>query len=262
MVGFLYNSILGRVILKIIYNRKFSKLMGHFFDSRLSKPLIKRFVKRNKIDLTMYCPKKYESFNDCFTRKIKPEFRPIEDGFISPCDGLISAYNITDSTVLPIKQSSFTVDSLLQNKELAEKYYGGICLVFRLCVENYHRYHYIDSGTKEENIHIKGKLHTVRPPALEKHPVFCENSREYTVLHTEHFGDVTQIEVGALLVGKIANHHEKYAFKKGEEKGMFLYGGSTVVLLIEKNKAIINKKYFDATKNGIEFSVLMGQSLE
>jgi phosphatidylserine decarboxylase len=101
----------------------------------------------------------------------------------------------------------------------------------------------------------------VRPIALEASPVFCENCREYTVIDTDDFGLVTQIEVGALLVGKIANLHGARRVERGEEKGMFLYGGSTVVLLLERDKLDIDNEFFAATERGEETPVVMGQAL-
>ncbi|MBR4439305.1 MAG: phosphatidylserine decarboxylase, partial [Clostridia bacterium] len=158
-----------------------------------------------------------------------------------------------------VKQSSYTVASLLRNEELAKRYSDGICLVFRLCVDNYHRYCYFDSGSKNKNVFIPGFLHTVRPTALKSIPVFVENCREYTVLHTDNFGDAVQIEVGAMLVGKIDNYHEEHEFKRGEEKGRFLYGGSTVIVLLEKGVADVDSR-FDLG-SGKEFPVVLGERI-
>ena len=261
---FLYNTAIGRIILKPIASRTFSKIMGRFMDSRLSKPMIKRFVKKNGIILDDFYSDNFKCFNDCFTRKIKEDKRPIEmdkSTCISPCDSLLSAYTIDEDTRLNIKDSIYSVADLFENEEIARKYTGGTCLVFRLCVTHYHRYIYLDDCTKEENHFIKGKLHTVRPIALEALPVFKRNCREYTVLHTENFGDVTQMEVGAMLVGKIKNHHNDGSHKRGEEKGMFLYGGSTIVVFLEKDKVELDSAYFEATERGEETDVLMGQKL-
>ena len=261
---FLYNTAIGRIILKPIASRTFSKIMGRFMDSRLSKPMIKRFVKKNGIVLDDFYSDNFKCFNDCFTRKIKEDKRPIDmdkSAFISPCDSLLSAYTIDEDTRLNIKDSIYSVADLFENEEIARKYTGGTCLVFRLCVTHYHRYIYLDDCTKEENRFIKGKLHTVRPIALEALPVFKRNCREYTVLHTENFGDVTQMEVGAMLVGKIKNHHNDGSHKRGEEKGMFLYGGSTIVVFLEKDKVELDSAYFEATERGEETDVLMGQKL-
>lgn len=261
---FLYNTVPGRVLLRLLSARWVSKAAGAFLSSRMSKFLIKGFVKNNNIDLGEYENEEYKCFNDCFTRRIKAENRPFDtdpSALVCPCDGLLSAYRIKDDTVMPVKQSTYTVKSLLQNDELSECYRDGIALVFRLCVDNYHRYSYMDNGTKGDNVFIKGRLHTVRPVALEARPVFVENCREYTVMETENFGKVTEIEVGAMLVGKIANKHKEYTFARGEEKGMFLYGGSTVVLLFEKNSAVIREELFAETENGVETPVKMGEKI-
>ncbi len=261
---FLYNTWFGRIILRLLIARWVSKLCGLYLNSRLSKRRIKKFVRKNNIDLNEYYSDDFKCFNDCFCRRIKEELRPIDmdqSHLIAPCDGLLSAYKINEDTVLPIKGSSYTIAQLLKNEELAKRYQNGTCLVFRLCVNHYHRYAYIDNGTKEKNVFIKGKLHTVRPIALNRYPVFVQNCREYTVLQTENFGAVTQIEVGALLVGKIKNNHEEATFKRGEEKGMFLYGGSTVVVLLEKGSAEIKEEYFEATNQEIETPVKMGECI-
>lgn len=260
----LYGTFIGRIFLKILSSRVVSKIVGKFMDTRLSKPLIKKFVKKNNINLDDFYSDSFKCFNDCFTRKIKEDRRPIDmedSSFIAPCDALLSAYKITEETRLNIKGSIYSVSDIFENKELADKYNEGICLVFRLCVTHYHRYIYLDSGNKCDNHFIKGKLHTVRPIALEALPVFKRNCREYTLMHTDNFGDVTQMEVGAMLVGKIKNHHGEYSMKRGEEKGMFLYGGSTIIVFIEKDKVSFDNSYFEATERGEEVDVLMGQCL-
>ncbi len=262
-LNFLYHTFLGRVILKILCAPWVSKIAGWYMNTILSKPLINKFVKNNQIDLSQFETQKFKCFNDCFSRKIKAENRPIQGNdvaLISPCDGLLSAYTIHDDLVIPVKQSEYTISSLLKNQRLAHQYKDGICLVFRLCVHHYHRYCYPIGGQKNENVFIPGKLHTVRPIALESTAVFCENSREYTVISSP-VGQVLQMEVGAMLVGKIKNHHGSQAVNKGDEKGMFLYGGSTVILLLEKDTVPINKSYFDNTQKGEETPVVMGQLL-
>lgn len=262
---FLYGTFIGRIILRLLISRWVSKLCGAFMDSRLSKPLIKRFVKKNGIDLSQFESERFQCFNDCFCRKIKEGYRTIpedESVFFSPCDGLLSVYPITGDTVLPVKQSQYTLSSLLRDEALAKRYENGTCLVFRLCVHHYHRYAYPVSGMKGENVFLKGKLHTVRPIALEASPVFAENCREYTVIDSERFGSVLQMEVGAMLVGKIHNLHGSGRVTRGEEKGMFLYGGSTVILLLEKDKVELDPAFLKATQQGVETPVEMGQILD
>ncbi|MGM9602118.1 MAG: phosphatidylserine decarboxylase [Faecousia sp.] len=264
VLSFLYTTVPGRAVLKVLTARPVSKIAGAFCDCPLSKPLIKGFVKKNGIDLSEYVTSQFSCFNDCFTRKIKPELRPVcmaGDALVSPCDGLLSAYQIEKGMVFPAKQSSYSVASMLRDDALAGEFEGGTVLVIRLCVQHYHRYCYLDSGTKGENKFIKGCLHTVRPIALENRPVFCENCREYTVMDTENFGRVIQCEIGAMLVGRILNHHGAGQMKRGEEKGMFLYGGSTVVLLLQKDAATLPESYFEATQQGVETPVKYGEKI-
>jgi len=261
---FLYHTAFGRLCLKGLTARWISRLCGAFMDSRLSRPMIKGFVRKNHIDLSQFESEHFRCFNDCFCRKIKAGLRPFpeeETLLFSPCDGLLSAYRVQTDTVLPVKQSAYTLASLLRDENLAKVYQDGICLVFRLCVNHYHRYCYGASGVKGENIFIKGRLHTVRPIALKARQVFSEHCREYTVIDTEHFGQMVQMEVGAMLVGKIRNHHGSGPVTRGQEKGMFLYGGSTVILLLEKDRASIAQRYFDATDQGEETPVVMGEIL-
>ena len=108
---------------------------------------------------------------------------------------------------------------------------------------------------------LPGMLHTVRPIALENVPVFVRNCREYTIMETAHFGTVAQVEIGALLVGRIDNLQGAGPITRGAEKGRFLFGGSTVVLLLEKDRVNVDEALFAATESGIETPVVLGQVL-
>ena len=261
---FLYENPFGRIILKGITLPFVSSIVGKYMSSSLSKRRIEKFISANGINMEEYEDRDFRSFNDFFTRKIKGDRRPLpqdKEVLFSPCDGKLSAYKIDKDIVLPVKGSHYTISQLLNNNDLAEKYSDGYCLVFRLAVDDYHRYSYIDSGVKGENVKIKGKLHTVQPIALEKSPVFIQNSREYTVMHTENFGDVVQVEVGALMVGKIKNHQGKGRMIRGEEKGMFLFGGSTIILLLNSGEVQVEELFFENTKNHLETVVKLGEPL-
>ena len=264
VLKFLYRTAMGRTILKVLTAPVVSTIGGKFMDSPLSKKLIPSFIEKNHIPMEEYLEEEYTCFNDCFTRRIKPEARPINQNpraFIAGCDGLLSAYRIQDDLVIPVKRSEYSISELLDFDERAEEFRDGTCLVFRLCVNHYHRYAYFDDGVKGKNTFVSGILHTVRPIALKQSKVFVENSREYTFLETEHFGTVAQIEVGAMLVGKIKNHHETHTFRRGEENGMFLYGGSTIIMLVKKDAARFSKQIFEATEQGREIPVKMGERI-
>lgn len=260
----LYGTAAGRCLLKVLTLPIVSKVAGAYMDSPLSKPLIEPFIRKNGIDTSDYIMRDFRSYNQFFTRRIKPEKRPIDrvpDHLISPCDAKISVYRIDDRSVFRIKDSYYRVSDLLKNDFLARRLEGGYCFIFRLEVDDYHRYCYIDSGTKSDNTFIRGELHTVNPIAMKRYNIYKRNSREYTVLHTDNFGDVAQIEVGAMLVGRIRNRHGVHTFVRGEEKGKFEFGGSTVVLLFERDTVTPDSDLLKNTANGFETVVKLGEKI-
>ena len=260
----LYGTVCGRVILKALTAPAVSKAAGAFMDSRLSVPLIKRFIKSSGIDTSQYVMKKFRSYNEFFTRRVKRGMRPIDrmpSHFISPCDSKLTVYKIGKSSVFRIKGSRYRVSDLIQNDFLAKRYEGGYCMIFRLEVDDYHRYCYIDSGTKTENTFINGELHTVNPIALEHYNIYKRNCREYTVLHTENFGDVVQVEVGAMMVGRIVNRHGAAEVVHGEEKGKFEFGGSTIVLLVQEDMIRIDDDILRNSAENIETVVKYGEKV-
>lgn len=260
----LYGSACGRLLLKVLTAPLLSKAAGVFMDSPLSKPLIKRFIRSHDIDTSQYIMKDFRSYNEFFTRRVKPGRRPVdrEPGhLISPCDSKLTAYKIGKSSIFRIKGSYYRISDLLENEFLARRYAGGYCLIFRLEVDDYHRYCYIDDGVKSDNIFIGGELHTVNPIALDRYNIYKRNSREYTILHTEGFGDVVQIEVGAMMVGRIVNHHGESRFRRGEEKGKFEFGGSTVVLLFEKDRIRLDGDILRNSVQGYETRVKYGEKI-
>ncbi|MCR4795656.1 MAG: phosphatidylserine decarboxylase [Ruminococcus sp.] len=260
----LYGNTLGRVLLKTLTAPCISRTAGKFMDSRASKLLIKPFIKRSGIDTSQYIMCDFRSYNDFFTRRVKQGKRPIDfeaDHLISPCDSKLTAHKISKNSIFRIKGSRYRVSDLLRNDFLAKRFCGGYCLIFRLEVDDYHRYCYIDNGTKTHNTFIAGELHTVNPIALERYNIYKRNSREYTVLHTENFGDVVQIEVGAMMVGRIVNNHGEASFRRGEEKGRFEFGGSTIVMLFGKDSISIDEDILRNSAEGIETMVKMGEKI-
>jgi phosphatidylserine decarboxylase len=180
---------------------------------------------------------------------------------VSPCDGKITYYEVNGATLFKIKNSTYSLNSLIKNKSLAYDFCDGVCLVLRLSLDNYHRYCYIDNAVKSDNRFINGRLHTVNPVVFDKIEVFKENAREYCVLNTENFGKVLYMEVGALLVGKITNYHKESTVKRGQEKGRFEFGGSTIVLFFEKKRIKIDDDIVQNTADGIETVVKMGEKI-
>lgn len=259
---FLYRTVAGRCILKVLISPGVSRIVGRVMDTRLSVILVKPFMESNHIDMSQYEKKEYRSWNDFFTRRIKSGLRPVEQNpecLVSPCDGRITLLPINSTCMFRIKNSQYTVAKLLRDKWLAKKYSGGMAAVIRLAVDDYHRYCYVDDGVVANCRQIPGVLHTVQPIANVYYPIYHENTREYCTLYSENFGDVIVMEVGAMLVGRICNEMGRTLVKRGEEKGRFEYGGSTIVLLFEKDKVEWNQELLGRSMRGIETPVKLGE---
>ena len=260
----LYNKRIGRMLIKVLINPSISKLGGLLLNSRLSKLGIKPFITSNSINMDDYEDKNFKSYNDFFMRKIKEDKRKIEndsDILISPCDSKLMVYNISPKSQFTIKNTVYTMENLVKNEAIAKEYENGQLLLFRLTVDDYHRYCYIDNGIKSKNYRIEGLFHTVNPIANDHYPIYKENTREYSVLQSENFGNVLMMEVGALMVGKIVNYHENLEVKKGQEKGRFEFGGSTVIICLKEGQAIIDEDILNNTFDGIETKVQYGEKI-
>lgn len=263
-LSYCYCRHLGLPARRIMTNPILTAVVGAYMDTPLSTRRIEHFIRANRLDMSDYKKQDYRCFNDFFTRQVKGGARPVNmdpDTLISPCDGYMSAYRISADSEFAIKRSWYNVDDLVGGAQIAADYMNGICLVLRLGVENYHRYCYIDDGFKSRNRHIKGRYHPVQPIVVRKRPVFMQNTREYCVLYTENFGPVVQIEVGACLVGKIENYREAGVTRRGEEKGLFRFGGSTIVLLFKDGVLDLPQEVFDDTLRGIERPVRFGSAI-
>lgn len=256
---FLYNNALGRIVLKAATCPTISKIYGKYNDTKLSTRKIEKFIKDNKINMNDFENREFKSFNDFFTReKLNLSFDVSNQSFISPADSKLTAYKISKDLSIKIKKSVYTLNELLGRELDYSKFEGGNCLVFRLSVDDYHRYCFIDNGTVSDSYAVKGKLHTVSPVS-ENFKIYSQNSRVCSFLNTENFGDIIYIEVGALMVGKIVNHNVK-EFHKGQEKGYFEFGGSTVVVLTTE-KIKIDEDIIKYSLDGIETRVLFGETV-
>lgn len=261
---FLYGTRVGRWIVSMLIKPWVSNAAGAVMDSKLSCIAIKPFLKRSHINMEEYEERKFCSFNDFFTRKIRDGARPIDmepSHLISPCDCKLSVYPITQDATFRIKGKDYTMESLLRDKKLAQQFEGGTFLLFRLTVGDYHRYSYVDDGIKSNNVRIPGVYHTVNPVAGERYPVYKENTREYSLLESDDFGKVLMMEVGATMVGRIVNYHGAQQVSRGQEKGRFEFGGSTVILCLQKGAAVIDNDLILNTEKGIETVIKLGEKI-
>lgn len=255
---FLYNTPVGRFLLKFIAGHFYSEINAVYNRSKLSKKKIRPFIEKHHINTSKYSIEDFNSFADFFARKDNTKtFAKSKNELIAPADSKLTYYKINKDLQIKIKNTTYSLSDLIGGG-IAEEFEGGNCLVFRLAMDDYHRYCFVDDGKLLSAKHIKGKLHTVSSIS-EKYQVFAQNDRIVNFYELQHFGNMIQIEVGALLVGRIKNHNIT-DFKKGEEKGYFELGGSTIILLTKKNIKIDND-IVKQSKENIETKVSYGERI-
>jgi phosphatidylserine decarboxylase len=262
----LYYNPIGEATLWALAKRKLvSSIYGNMMDRTSSAKKIHPFIEAFDIDMSVAQKQEFNNFNQFFTRKLKADARPIDTSstvVVSPADGKILAYADISNSDFIIKGYRFDVSTFLDNPDLAQKYHDGALLIIRLAPADYHRFHFPVSGNVSPNKKIDGDYYSVNPFALRKKAeIFCLNKREYTILSNPLFGDVVMAEVGATMVGSIEQTFKGSYANKGEEKGYFKFGGSTVVLLFKKSKIQIDEDLLIHTAKGYETTVKMGERI-
>lgn len=256
-----YSNVVLRILMKPLTLPIVSAVAGKALDSGLSRAFIKPFIKANKIDMRDFEKREFKSFNDFFKRRVKDGARPVSKArVISPSDGRVSVYDINNDSVFKVKGSRYSLFSLTRSSFIAKRFCGGKAVIIRLCPQDYHRYCYSISGRKSINIRIPGFLNTVNPAAYDNVKVFCENTREYCLINNCRTC-VLQMEVGALMVGRISNNRGISAcVKKGVEKGCFEFGGSTIILLLQKGVSV-KRSFIENTQLGLETLIKQGEAI-
>lgn len=267
---FLYYNPLGTLSLEAIVKRKFlSKWYGKKMDSPKSCDMIENFAKENGIDLSeaRKSLNEFTSFNDFFIRELKEGAREIATGkdiLVSPADGKILVFNdLKETSKFFLKGDEFTLEEFLMDKEEAKKFIGGTIMIVRLAPVDYHRFHFPADGVIGVSKLIDGYYYSVSPYAIRRNfRVYCENKREVSILKTKEFGDIVLSEIGATMVGGIKQTYKADTFvKKGDEKGYFFFGGSSCVLLFEKNRVEFDKDILENSSKGVETKVYMGEKI-
>ena len=240
--------------------------------------LIRGFLRLYAIDMTEAVqpdPFRYGSFNEFFTRALKPDVRMLAKGpreIACPVDGAISeAGKIDGARLLQAKGRHYTLEELLAWRGWAKHFEGGSFATIYLAPFNYHRVHMPLEGRLRETVYVPGRLFSVNAATASLVPrLFARNERVLTWFDTS-FGEFALILVGALNVGSIATvwagditpaaqrvvtplPPQDVRLDKGEEIGRFNMG-STVILLFQKDRA----RWHDDLRAGAP--VRLGQSL-
>ena len=268
MMRFLYSqNFIGRFLLwTVIKRRLFSTIVGWYMVSSLSAKSVPKFIKKNCVDMSDYeVPERgFKHFNRFFYRTLKEGVRPINEGVISPADGKIVVFpSIASTQQFYVKGELFDLSKFFNSSDLASKYEGGGMAVIRLAPTDYHRFHFPISGYVGENERLNGFYYSVSPLALNQNMrIFCQNKREYVSIDSDVLGKVIMSEVGATLTGCIVQSHwPNIEVEKGDEKGYFAFGGSTIIVLFEKDKMTFSEDLILNTKNGYETAVKMGETI-
>ncbi|QQL44029.1 archaetidylserine decarboxylase [Sulfuriroseicoccus oceanibius] len=237
----IYGTPSGRLALAVVASRPaFSKWYGWRMSRPASARMVTPFVEEFGLDPAEFADEvsSYGSFNEFFFRKLKPEARPVDSdrsSVVFPADGRhLCLPNVTKADSFFVKGQRFDLEKLLGCKTLAARFENGSLLLSRLCPTDYHRYHFPVSGdaavTRELN--ERNRLYSVSPIALRQRLDYLwENKRTLTLVESPGIGEVAVLEIGATCVGSIHQTYDPGTVAKGDEKGYFSFGGSSVITL-------------------------------
>jgi len=244
---------------KLAAGRALNAVCGMAADLRISRFFIRSFAQKHGIPVPEGA--NYQSFNQFFYRQLP---RPFAEGFCSPGDGRLKAWqNISADELWQVKGSSYALADLLGDREAAARYEGGVCLLLRLAPVDYHRFHFVADGVCTKAKVLGTRYDSVNPQALNTRPrIFCENRRQVSYLDTASLGRIAYVEVGAAAVGSIIQSYEPgKPVVRGAVKGKFAFGGSTVLLFVERGKIRVDEDILSHTLADEECLVQAGEKI-
>ncbi len=273
-----YGSGFGRLALAAVVKRAwFSRYYGWQMSRPFSATRVLPFIVDYDLDVDEFAKKPfaYRSFNEFFFRALKPGARPIAKGPSTgsgqvdrvaalPADGRHLAFqNVDVADGFYAKGQRFDLKSLLGDEALAGEFAGGAMLISRLCPVDYHRFHFPVAGTPGEPRLINGWLYSVSPVALRQNlACLWENKRMVTLVESPVFGRVAMVEIGATMVGSILQTFMAgRAVAKGDEKGLFKFGGSCVVTLFQAGRMKFDADLLERGANQTEVYAKMGERM-
>jgi phosphatidylserine decarboxylase len=276
-VRFAYENPIGKFFVWLVIKRAlFSYIYGWQMNKRVSANKVLPFIIAYNIDVTTFVksPYDFKTFNEFFYRRLKPDVRPIDqdpDVAVFPADGRHLVFpNVDAADGFYAKGFKFSLTELLGEDYLPEEkrvrsklFAGGAMVISRLCPVDYHRFHFPCAGVPSPTERIKGALYSVSPIALKKNVKYLvQNKRVLTLIESPVFGTVASMEVGATNVGSIVQIFPPgQAAKKGEEKGLFKFGGSCVITLFQRGRIVFDADLVEQSRQCIESYAQMGERL-
>jgi phosphatidylserine decarboxylase len=267
---FAYEHPAGRLFLRLLVRRAFfSHYYGWQMRKRVSANRILPFIVQYNLNVDEFLksPFEFRSFNEFFYRQLKPTARPIAEGdhvAVLPADGRHLAFpNLAAADGFYVKGAAFSLEALLGDAEAAREFAGGAMLISRLCPVDYHRFHFPVAGTPGDTRLVNGWLYSVSPVALRRNIHYLtQNKRAITRIESPRFGPVLMLEVGATNVGSIRQLYvSNRPAAKGEEKGLFAFGGSCVITLFRPGRIKFEADLLAASADHVETYARMGDRL-
>ena len=263
-----------------------TQLAGRFASAQLgavSHATIRRFIARYGVDMSEALDpqvESYASFNDFFTRALRPDARPLaEADYVCPVDGAISQFGLIDrDQIFQAKGHHYSTTALLAgNATLAAEFEHGQFATLYLSPRDYHRIHMPCAGRLHSMVYVPGDLFSVNPATAQGVPgLFARNERVMCLFDTAR-GPFVLVLVGATIVGSMATvwhgvvnpprsgevRRWEYAgqevlLKQGEEMGRFLLG-STVVMLWPRGTIKFNSEW--SAGRAVRMGEAMGKGL-
>jgi len=265
-----YETSLGQTALNWFVKRALlTRYYGWRMDLGYSAQKILPFIVEYNLDVDEFAktPFTFKNFNQFFYRALKPGARPVADGArvaVFPADGRHLAFqNVEAAEGFYAKGQRFDLAAFLGDAALAAQFAGGSLLISRLCPVDYHRFHFPVAGTVGEPKLINGFLYSVSPIALRrKLDYLWQNKRMVTLVESPVFGQVAVCEIGATMVGTIFQTFiPGRTVTKGEEKGLFKFGGSCVITLFQPGRIKLDADLVKHGAEGLEVYARMGESL-
>jgi len=265
-----YETGIGRAATDVLVRRKF---LSWYYGRRMDRPhsgsKVLPFVVDYNLDADEFDRQawEYKTFNDFFSRRLRPEARPIatgEETAILPADGRHLAFpQLANTDGFYVKGQKFSLDELFGSAERAAPFEGGSMVVSRLCPVDYHRFHFPVTGTPRNPELINGFLYSVSPIALRRRVSYLvQNKRMLTLIESDKFGLVAMLEIGATMVGTIKQLFvDGRVNEKGEEKGLFKFGGSCVITVFQRGRITLADDLIEHSREYREVYAKMGDVL-
>jgi phosphatidylserine decarboxylase len=263
-----YETLPGRILLQLLVKRAaFSRFYGQRMSRPASRDRIAPFIEDFGLNPAEFAApvESFASFNDFFSRKLKPGARPIAGTpVVFPADGRHLGFAKASSIdAVFVKGQSFDLPALLDSADLAARHADGPLVLSRLCPVDYHRYHFPADGTPGPAKLLNGPLYSVSPVALRRNLSYLwQNKRVLTRFATESLGTILIIEVGATNVGSIRQTYTPHQpVSKGAEKGYFEFGGSSTITLFEPGTVQLADDLLEHSARQTELYAQMGTPL-